>query len=389
MTVSLWRRTQRLGSLRCDCVVVGAGICGVSAAIHLRRRGLSVVVVERDRLGSGASTRNAGFLMRGCADNYALAVREYGRERARMLWKLTEDNLAGLRQEGIASLPGVRNVPSVLLALREPERDELIESVSLLRDDGFEVSWLERGDDAAWRSGVCLGGLVNPSDASCNSREVLEHLRTNLLQRETRGVCVLHEGQEVFEVHADAARVVIRTTDAEVTAPHALVCTNAYTPLILPEFEHVITPRRGQMIALRPGLVRLDASYYANRGSEYFRQAATGEVVVGGCRTYHVDREVGYEDRTTPWVQRDLERFASLMFGVGEEDVRANITARWSGTMGFSPTGLPIISPVSAASKRVWFCGGFTGHGMSMAYRTSEVACGVMLDGATNPFHAP
>ncbi|MFO0832916.1 MAG: FAD-binding oxidoreductase [Phycisphaerales bacterium] len=386
MTVSLWRRTRRLGPLRCDCVVVGAGICGTAAALHLRRRGMSVIVVEKDRLGSGASTRNAGFLMRGCADNYALAAREYGRERARTLWRLTEENLAGLRAEGVGSLPGVRDLPSVLLALGESERAELVESVTLMKEDGFRVSWQERGDDHAWRSGVCLGGLVNPDDASCNSREVMEHLRGNLLERESRGSCALHEGQEVFEISEDGGTVTTRTTDAEITSSHVLVCTNAYAPLLLPQLEGVVTPRRGQMLALRAGLVLLHASYYANRGSEYFRQTAGGEVVVGGCRTYHADREVGYEDRTTPWVQGDLERFASLLFGLSIEDVQANVAARWAGTMGFSPTGLPLIVPVNGAASRVWFCGGFTGHGMSMAYRTSEIACGVMVEGAENPF---
>jgi glycine/D-amino acid oxidase-like deaminating enzyme len=125
MTVSQWKRTQRMGRAQCDVLVVGAGICGLSMAVHLRRRGLSVIVVDRHGAGSGASTRNAGYLMRGCADNYALAVKEYGRERARALWTLTEENLAGLRREGIGALPGVRDVPSVLLALEEGEHKEV------------------------------------------------------------------------------------------------------------------------------------------------------------------------------------------------------------------------------------------------------------------------
>jgi gamma-glutamylputrescine oxidase len=386
MTVSYWRRTNRLGASTCDVVVVGAGICGLSAALHLRRRGLSVTIVERDRAGCGASTRNAGFLMRGCAENYARAASDYGRERARFLWALTEENLLGLRGEGIEALAGVRSVPSVLLALREEERDELTMSVAMMREDGFSVGWLERGGDSAWRSGVVLGGLVNPHDASCNSREVIEHLKGLLLEREGRGSCVLHEGQEVFALEPDGSRVTTRTTDATITSRHVLVCTNAYAPLLLPEFERIVTPRRGQMFALRREGLRLDASYYANHGSEYFRQATDGTVVVGGCRTYHAGLETGYEDRTTTWVQADLERFAALLFGLSVDDVRAGIEARWSGTMGFSPNALPIIAH---ARDGVWFCGAFTGHGMSMAYRISQIACGVMLDGAVNPFPVP
>ena len=43
-----------------DVAVVGAGYCGLSAARELARRGRSVVVVDRDPLGAGASTRNGG-----------------------------------------------------------------------------------------------------------------------------------------------------------------------------------------------------------------------------------------------------------------------------------------------------------------------------------------
>jgi len=138
------------------------------------------------------------------------------------------------------------------------------------------------------------------------------------------------------------------------------------------------------MIFVRAHGVRLDASYYANHGSEYFRQTPDGTIVVGGCRTYHADREVGYDDRVTPWVQTDIEAFARRVLGSGFE-----VQGRWSGVMGFTKNHLPIIAPVCRAwdrGGRVWFCGGFTGHGMSMAYETSRLAVGAMLDGSPTGF---
>jgi glycine/D-amino acid oxidase-like deaminating enzyme len=60
----------------------------------------------------------------------------------------------------------------------------------------------------------------------------------------------------------------------------------------------------------------------------------------------------------------------------------------WSGTMGFSSDGLPLIGPIPGASgggdPRLWFCGGFTGHGLSMAYRAAHAVVASMLDGADN-----
>ncbi len=390
MTVSHWRRSDDLGEIRCEVLVVGAGVCGVSAALHLERRGVDVRVVERDELCAGASGRNAGFLMRGAADNYAAGVKHFGREKTAELWRLTEANLAGLRREGIEALPRYQRVPSVLLALTPGERDELRESVELMKADGFKVSWIEGGgggDDDAWKSGQCLGALVNPDDAACHPIELVCLLAAKLKRP-------IHERQEVTAIgRATGDELRVRTRDGVFVAKRVLVCTNAYGPLLFPELGDRILPRRGQMLSVRrrdAGKLRLDASYYANHGSEYFRQAWDGTVVVGGCRTYHADRETGYEDVVTPWVQEDLEMFARRVLGRREGELE--VTGRWSGVMGFSIDDLPLVGPVDDVTPdkgwagRVWFCGAFTGHGMSMAYRTSELAVEAMMSGGKGPF---
>jgi glycine/D-amino acid oxidase-like deaminating enzyme len=379
MTVSHWRRTLELGEISTEVLVVGAGICGVSAGLALQRRGVDYRIVERHTTGSGASTRNAGFLMRGAAENYKAGIDLYGRELAKLIWRWTEENLEGLRSEGIEQLKTYQRIPSCLLALGEEERDQLLASVQLLEEDGFAVEWRDRGDDTAWRHGRPLGGLINPHDAACNSYDIMRFLSAKL----SGGVL---EGQEVAAIlpHGDGVRV--RTSDAWITARHVLLCTNAYLPLLLPEMREIVTPRRGQMLAVsHPGL-RLDCSYYANHGYEYFRQTTGGTVVVGGCRKRHAEIECGYEDRTTPEVQDDIEDFAERLLGIPRAEL--NITARWSGTMGFSPDWLPLAGPIPGQWARgsVWFCGAFTGHGMSMGYRTAHAAVDAMLDGGETAF---
>jgi D-amino-acid dehydrogenase len=47
---------------RTDAIVLGAGIVGVSAALHLVKRGLAVTVVDRDEPGRGTSYGNAGII---------------------------------------------------------------------------------------------------------------------------------------------------------------------------------------------------------------------------------------------------------------------------------------------------------------------------------------
>lgn len=418
VTVSHWRRTFRAAGpvthLDVGVCVIGAGVCGVSAALAAQRRGESTIILERHTLASGASSRNAGFLMRGAACHYAEAVDLYGRARARDLWRFTEANLEGLRREGCESLESYRRVPSMLLALRAgagagespvwmptreyaaSNREGLERSLTLMREDGLEADWIDAAerhpDDAAWRSGLVSCALVNPHDASVNSFELMSMLAGKLHAHRTLAQQVaspLIENQEVYGVASQGDGFVVRTADLVVRARHVLVCTNAYASLLLPGFDELVKPRRGQMLALAPQGRRLDASYYCNDGSEYFRQAADGTIVVGGCRTYFAEQEVGFEDRTTHNVQGALESFARAMLGYEEE---LPVTARWAGTMGFSPDGLPLIGPAVPLGRAAdgephpWFCGGFTGHGMSMGYRAAHEAVDAMLDGREPQF---
>lgn len=368
MSISLWRRTNALGTLTCDTAIIGAGIAGLSAALHLQRRGLDALIIERHGVGAGASSRNAGFLMRGAADNYAAAVRDWGRPMAQVVWRATELNLEGLRALGIGRLVTYQAVPSCLVAFEEEELAELRESVELLREDGFRVNWADRGMDSFWSHAQPLGGLLNPGDASINPVEMLVYVR-GLLMRPVL------EQQEVIEIREESGGVHILTSDAVVVCRRVLVCTNAYAGTLLPQLAKLVVPNRGQKVALHAPGMRLDASYYANHGGEYFRQPAPDVITLGGWRRFFEAEERTMEDRVTPEVQGGLEAFGEKIFGR-----RLPVIARWSGTMGFTPDGLPLVGPVPGYSSRnVWFCGGFTGHGMSLGFQTANHAVSAML----------
>lgn len=376
MTVPVWRRSARLGVIDADVAVVGGGIAGVSAALHLQDAGVACVLIERHALGAGASSRNAGFLMRGAADNYALACTHHGRGTARLLWRWTEDNLAMLVARGVDRAPSFARRGSCLLALENGELDELKRSHAMLLEDGFESVWLARHDDSAWRSGAALGGLVNPGDAVVNPVESLGVLASQL-----RSPVLEH--QEVAEIRPAGEGVELLLPDAVVHGRRAVVCLNAYAPRLLPGFDRWVRPNRGQMLALEAPepVLRLDFSYYANRGGEYFRRADDRTVVVGGKRAMFADDERTTDDRATDQVQGALEAFVRELFGV-----LPPVKSRWAGIMAFTPDHLPIIGPAPGFDGRVWFCGGFTGHGASLGHRCALAAVrGMMGDPGAVP----
>jgi hypothetical protein len=385
MTISVWQRTKAHEVIRCDVAIVGAGISGLSAAIECEAKGLSCAILEASWAGSKASGRNAGFLIRGAAANYARSCEAYGRDRTRALWEWTEENIRGLRALGLESTPGFRSLPSCVGATGEVEMDELVRSRDMMIEDGLGCELVDSSsgiDDALWRSGKVLGGLLNPDDAVCSPYELVRLLGAQL------SVTPLFEDAEVYRIEVDGSGCVLHTRGVEVRASRVLLCTNAYAAGLAPSLVDIVSPNRGQMLALRtrnPEDAELQCAYYLNHGSEYIRRGAPGEVLMGGARTYHAAEEATKSDDVTRAVQEHLERFVREW--VTTEYV---VTARWSGTMGFTRDALPVIGPVDPAEGtgegRVWFCGGLTGHGMSMGYQTGRHAVRVMVEGEATMF---
>jgi len=75
-------------STRADVCIVGGGYTGLSSAIHLRKLGYSVVVLEANRMGWGASGRNGGHVGTGQRAGQHALEKLVGMQRARALWDL-------------------------------------------------------------------------------------------------------------------------------------------------------------------------------------------------------------------------------------------------------------------------------------------------------------
>lgn len=374
MTESLWRARASAPILTCDLAIVGGGIAGISCALHAQRSGASAIVTERGDICCGASSRNAGFLMRGAADNYAAAVESLRRAEARRLWKMTEDNLAALRNEGIESLPSYQRVPSALLALTESEAKQLTTADQLLAADGFDSRLLESGSDAVWRTGTPILALLNPKDAAINPVDLVQFLAAKLTTPPLTQCTVR-------QVDANATGVTLKCDTITIKASRAIVCTNACAADLLSGFSKRITPNRGQMLALKVPGPMLDCSYYANHGGEYFRQPDPTTIVAGGWRRHFVSEEQTDSNETTDNVQSGIESFIRDLLPLDG----APVIARWAGIMGFTPDGLPIAGPIDEAG-RIWTCAGFTGHGMSLAFETARRTVEAVLAGGAPPF---
>jgi gamma-glutamylputrescine oxidase len=330
---------------RTDILVIGGGITGVSLLHHLGKRGMEAVLVERHHLASGASGRNAGFLLAGVADSYVEAVRIFGRSRARDIWNLTVENHIEEIEAISGQQVGHQRRGSAILASSDQEAEQLAESAELLREDGFECQWDGQR-------------LVNPGDG-----EVTPSLLVGAFARQAPPGSV-REGIEVISIEPGNGEVLVRAHDAECRAGCVILATNAYTPQLLPQVK--IEPIRAQMLASASVPMPVcERPTYSHFGYRYWRQLLGGEVLIGGWRDTSTTTEIGYEDEPTPGIQAHLEAQLNRL------SPSARVTHRWAGIMGFTESGLPMIGPVEGVNN-VHICAGYNGHGMGFAFMSAK-----------------
>ena len=303
------------------------------------------MLVERRHLAWGASGRNAGFLLAGVASSYAEAVRVYGRGKAREVWEVTNENHDRMVEAARGQQVGHRRLGSAILPATDEERALLIESEHLLREDGFEARW----DGAR---------LINPRDGEIDPAAMVAALGRQAKPRAIR------EGVSVAALQSRGGGVTVTAGDAQCEAGVVILATNAYTPQLVPSVQ--IQPTRAQMVATAPqSTVIADVPVYSNFGYRYWRQLASGEVLIGGWRDTALETEKTYDDEPTAEIQAHLDR------ALADLHVSAGVTHRWAGTMGFTESGLPLTGPLESMPN-VYICAGFTGHGMGFAFMSAK-----------------
>jgi gamma-glutamylputrescine oxidase len=330
---------------KADVLVIGGGIAGTSLLWHLARRRIDAVLVETHHVAWGASGRNAGFLLAGVASSYSEAVRTYGREKAREVWELTNENHDRMIEAARGHEFGYRRLGSAIQPADDEERALLIESEQLLQEDGFQARW----------DGM---RLVNPRDGEVDPAALVAALARQSKPRSIR------EGVHVTALEPRRRGVVVTAGGAQCDAGVAILATNGYSSQLVPSLK--IQPTRAQMLATAPESRRLvDMPVYSNYGYRYWRQLRTGEVLIGGWRDTSLESEKTYDDGPTTEIQDHLDRAARELGANGE------VTHRWAGTMGFTESGLPLAGPLEGMSN-VYVCAGFTGHGMGFAFMTAR-----------------
>lgn len=372
MTVSIWQANGTQPLREVDFLIVGAGLVGCSAAYFATQMGRQVILTDTRDVGLGASSRNAGFMITGLDSYYHHAIERYGQAVVREIWGLSKTTHAHLRQFIQNGNVQVDYCGSMLLAESAEEARDLENAARALEADGVDMEFcssdpLGRGYYAAIRQA---------HDAAVQPYQLVQAI----FQQSGAERVANNEAYRIEQ--ADDDHALVYTRQYVFKARDVLLCTNAYSIHLDPYFVGKVIPTRAQVLVTAPltnGPI-LNTCGYSDYGYMYYRDTFDGRLLIGGGRKQNKALENDTtDDRVTEPVQGVLEAYLRAKF----PDVDAPVEQRWSGIMGFTVDGLPLVGYLPGKS-RVAFCIACHGHGLALGAGAAERAVEMVVKG-THP----
>lgn len=345
MQLSYWEKDTYFRDI--DVLIVGSGIVGLNAALHLKttQPQLKVMVVERGLLPTGASSKNAGF---ACFGSPSELLEDLAHHSEDVVFSLVERRWKGLKRLR-------QNLGDSTIDYNRWGGYELYDDEQLYSTCADQLAYLNKqlehviGESAVYH-------LADEKINQFGFRKV-NHLIESIAEGQidtgkmilaltqkvqALGVLVLN-GLEVEALH-DEGTAITATTDKglPIQARAALVATNGFAKKLLPDLS--IVPARAQVLITKPiPDLKFKGTFHYDKGYYYFRNIGN-RVLFGGGRNLDFKSEETPELGLTDLVQNKLDE---LLREVILPDTPFEVEHRWSGIMGFGAEKTTIVQPVS------------------------------------------
>ena len=332
-----------------DVCVLGSGIVGLNAAIHLKASapGLKVMVVERGFLPYGASTRNAGFACFGSMtellDDLEKETEDEVFRRVELRWKgLTKLRSllgdAALEYEPLGGFEVFTNQDKDIFKNCCEKLESFNKQLKNITGEAETYAVADNQINSFGFSGVDHL-IINRGEGQLNTGKMMQALASVAQQN---GVIFIN-GLSVNAVES-VNNLAVLTCDNGLTirAKRLLVANNGFAKQLFPSLP--VVPARAQVLITKPiGNLKIKGSFHYEKGYYYFRNVQN-RILFGGGRNLDFSGETTTEFGTTSTIQNKLEELLHTMILPNQ---KVEIDMRWSGIMGLGPSKSPVIQQLN------------------------------------------
>lgn len=350
---------------RADVVVIGGGIVGCSTAVHLRKAGWDVILLERQHVGANASGRNGGGVRQQNRDPRELPL---AMASIRMWHSLSAElgHDVEYRPDGLA-----------VLAFTRDQLRHLRESAERQRNDGLPVETIGPSELARLFPGIgsqACGANYCPLDGHANP---LATMRAYQLALSRLGVQV-DEGAEVtaFERGKGGGVTAVIAGGMRVEARRVVIAAGPWSDGLCQLLGRGLptTPKKPEMMVSERVAPFIRGMIGAPHG--YLRQAASGHIHFGINSKPTRRLDFGVRPESMGNLAGNL---LDIYPGIGE----VRILRTWSGLTAWTPDGIPIIDRHPDAPG-TFVAAAFCGHGFALGPAVGAIVAS-MVQGEEPP----
>lgn len=348
-----------------DVVIIGSGFTGLWSAISIKEKfpHKSVLVVEKNNIPLGASTRNAGFSCFGSLTEIISDFEKMGWERTLDLVKMRFDGLKKIQKTFKAEeidyekCGGFEIINEEEILSKIPEVNVKLKSITGLQNT-FVLN----------NSKIKEFGLQNSRYLVENSLEGALHpgkLIQKLMEKAQKlGVEFLF-GFPVSEIIENQNEVELIIENFNLKTQKLVIATNAFSKKLVPEID--IIPVRGQILLTEPiENLKLKGTFHFDEGFYYFRNLGN-RILLGGGRNLNFEAEETSEMEITEVLQNHLQEFLRTVILPNKN---FEIAHRWSGIMAMGTEKSPIVEKIS---ERQIAAVRLSGMGVALAPKIGEM----------------
>ena len=363
--------------------IVGAGYTGLSAARQLAKAGASVVVCDRDHVGAGASSRNAGQVLTGLRMEAGSLVSKYGETRARELFAASTDAIAALeRVIADERIECDLERTGHLQAAAKPShfRAFELEQALLARVFNHTVTLVPEADQSRELGATGYHGLlVDDESRAINPAKYVQGLATAA----TRAGAFIAEHTPVTRMAKNGLEWKLDTANGEIRARDVLVATNGYTDSAAPSLQRRLIPIGSYIITTAPLSAGAAATLLPKRRMafdsrhflHYFRLTADNRLLFGG--------RAEFSGPTLESARRAESILYRAMMAIFPDLKDTAIEYVWSGHVAFTRDQMPH----AGRMDDMFYAGGYAGHGIAMAtYLGALIARRIAGEPIESPF---
>lgn len=356
-----------------EICIIGGGFTGLVTAINLAKAGVAVALIERHKIGWGASGRNSGQLIPGFNTDVRKLANLYGEDIARDAFGATVHTLQAIKDTIIQeSIECDLKDGLIATAPSSSAVKDLEDYQRYVADVCDYTTYCLNGYETAQALGTSAykGALRDDNAGRFNPYRYILGL-TSYAQR--LGVQIFEETPAVKVDNADTVHV--QTPQGVIRANKVLLAGGAYQGSLIPALRRKYLLLRTSMIAT--GVLDLDiyervmpadtAVFEWRHLLSYYQKTADGRVIFGGGDSplfSNKKEEV-----------RAFSKIATRMGTIFPDLAGCHISHWWGGYMDVTRHQIPEIGQIDG---KIYYAFGYSGHGVVPSHMVAGVLANMM-----------